>query len=70
MPGAVRASAGLGTSGDEIDVLVAAVAELAEGKPAPVPYNQDKQTGDFFPQTELPGWRGADRELGASCARG
>jgi selenocysteine lyase/cysteine desulfurase len=70
MPGAVRASAGLGTSGDEIDVLVAAVAELAEGKPAPVPYDQDQQTGDFFPRTELPGWRGADRELGASCARG
>jgi selenocysteine lyase/cysteine desulfurase len=70
MPGAVRASAGLGTSGDEIDALVAAVAELAEGKPAPVPYDQDKLTGDFFPRTELPGWRGADRELGASCARG
>ena len=70
MPGAVRASAGLGTSGDEIDVLLAAVAELAEGKPAPVAYNQDTETGDFFPQTERPGWQGADRELGASCARG
>jgi selenocysteine lyase/cysteine desulfurase len=70
MPGAVRASAGLGTSGDEIDALLAAVAELAEGKPAPVPYNQDTETGDFFPQTELAGWQGADRELGASCARG
>ncbi len=70
MPGAVRASGGLGTSGDEIDALLAAVAELAAGKPAPVDYNQDKVTGDFFPYTELPGWRGADRELGASCARG
>jgi selenocysteine lyase/cysteine desulfurase len=70
MPGAVRASAGLGTSGDEIDSLLAAVAELAEGRPAPVPYNQDTETGDFFPQTERPGWQGADRELGASCARG
>ncbi|HEX4220669.1 MAG TPA: aminotransferase class V-fold PLP-dependent enzyme [Acidimicrobiales bacterium] len=70
MPGAVRASAGLGTSGDEIDALVAAAADLAEGRPAPVPYHQDKHTGDFFPQTELPGWRDSDRELGASCARG
>jgi hypothetical protein len=70
MPGAVRASAGLGTSGEEIDGLVAAVTQLAEGRPAPVPYDQDTMTGDFFPRTELPGWRGADRELGASCARG
>jgi selenocysteine lyase/cysteine desulfurase len=70
MPGAVRASCGLGTSGDEIDALLSAVAELAGGKPAPVAYNQDALTGDFFPETELPGWRGAERELGASCARG
>jgi selenocysteine lyase/cysteine desulfurase len=70
MPGAVRASGGLGTSGEEIDALLSAVAELAGGKPVPVPYNQDPLTGDFFPQTELPGWRGAERELGASCARG
>ena len=70
MPGAVRASGGLGTSGDEIEAFLAAVAELAAGKPAPVPYNQDTLTGDYFPQTDLPGWQGAERELGASCARG
>jgi selenocysteine lyase/cysteine desulfurase len=70
MPGAVRASGGLGTSAGEIDALLAAVADLAAGKPAPVPYNQDTGTGDFFPQTELPGWQEVDRELGASCARG
>jgi selenocysteine lyase/cysteine desulfurase len=70
VPGAVRASAGLGTSGEEVDTLVAAVAELAGGLPEPVPYEQDTGTGDYFPVTDLPGWRDAARELGASCARG
>ena len=49
MPGAVRASAGLGTSTDEIDTLLDAVSELAGGHPAPVPYEQDAGTGDYFP---------------------
>ena len=70
VPGAVRASAGLGTSGAEIDSLLAAVADLAGGRPEPVAYRQDAGTGDYFPVTDLPGWRDADRELGASCARG
>jgi len=69
-PGAVRASAGLGTSGDDIDALVAAVGELAAGTPPPVPYEQDPATGDFFPVTDDPGWRDAARELGAACSRG
>lgn len=70
MPGAVRASAGLGTSGPEIDLLLAAVAELAGGIAAPVDYEQDVGTGDYFPVTDIPGWRNAANELGASCARG
>jgi selenocysteine lyase/cysteine desulfurase len=70
VPGAVRASAGLGTSGEEIDALLAAVADLSGGLPAPVAYEQDAGTGDYFPVTDLPGWRDAARELGASCARG
>ena len=70
VPGAVRASAGLGTSGEEIDTLLAAVADLSGGLPAPVAYEQDVGTGDYFPVTDLPGWRDAARELGASCARG
>ena len=41
VPGAVRASAGLGTSGADIEALVAAIAELAGGRPPPVPYEQD-----------------------------
>ena len=70
VPGAVRASAGLGTSGEDMDRLLTAVTELAEGRPEPVPYLQDKGTGDFFPDTDQPGWRDAASELGASCSRG
>jgi selenocysteine lyase/cysteine desulfurase len=70
VPGAVRASAGLGTSGQDIEALLAAVGELAGGKPAPVPYEQDPSTGDYFPVTDHPAWRYAAGELGASCARG
>ena len=70
VPGAVRASAGLGTSGDDVDALLLAVADLAGGRPAPVPYEQDAATGDFFPRTDEPGWRDAASELGAACSRG
>ena len=70
MPGAVRASAGLGTSGADIDALVAAVADLADGKPSPVPYRQVRSTGDFFPVTDQAEWRDAPFEPGAACARG
>ena len=70
IPGAVRASAGLGTSGDDIEALLAAVAELAGGAPPLVPYEQDTATGDFFPVTDEPGWRHAAQELGAACSRG
>ena len=70
VPGAVRASAGLGTSGEDVDALLAAVAELAGGAPPPVPYVQDTATGDYFPVTDEPGWRHAALELGAACSRG
>jgi selenocysteine lyase/cysteine desulfurase len=70
VPGAVRASAGLGTSGRDVDALLAAVADLADGVPAPVPYRQDPSTGDFFPVTDQAGWRDASLEPGAACSRG
>ncbi len=70
VPGAVRASAGLGTSGQDIERLVEAVTELAGGSPPPVHYRQDPSTGDYFPVTDLPGWRDAGTEPGAACARG
>ena len=66
VPGAVRASAGLGTSGPDIERLVEAVTELAGGSPPPVHYRQDPSTGDYFPVTDLPGWRDAGTEPGAA----
>ena len=69
MPGAIRASADLSTSIDDIDHLVAAVAGIASGRPAPVAYHQEPRTGDFHPEDGTAGPRG-DRAVGASCARG
>jgi selenocysteine lyase/cysteine desulfurase len=69
-PGAVRASCGLGTTDDDITTLLAAVAALAAGAPAPVPYHQDPATGDFWPDGDHPGWRAEERPAGAACARG
>jgi selenocysteine lyase/cysteine desulfurase len=70
IPGAVRASAGLSTSTADLDRFVEAVAEIAQGRPAPVPYVQDTHTGDFWPEGTTPGWTSADRAVGAPCARG
>jgi selenocysteine lyase/cysteine desulfurase len=70
IPGAVRASAGVGTSGADIDALLTAVDAIARGSAAPVEYEQDPTTGDFWPLGEVAGWTSADRAAGASCARG
>jgi selenocysteine lyase/cysteine desulfurase len=70
MPGAVRASAGISTTHDEIDRLLAAVTQIASGDEPPVPYEQDLQTGDYWPFTTAPGWSSEDRGIGGSCARG
>ncbi|MGH9011851.1 MAG: aminotransferase class V-fold PLP-dependent enzyme, partial [Acidimicrobiia bacterium] len=70
MPGAVRASGGLSTSLADIERFLAAVADIAGGRPAPVPYVQDPSTGDYWPEGTVPGWTADDRSLGASCARG
>ena len=70
MPGAVRASAGLSTTLDDIDRLLAAVTDIAGGRPAPVDYLQDTHTGDYWPAGDIPGWTASDRLVGASCARG
>lgn len=70
MPGAVRASAGIGTTTADIDRFLAAVAAIAAGEPSPLPYRQDPTTGDYWPEGDIPGWASADRAVGASCARG
>lgn len=70
IPGAVRASAGLGTTLEDISALVAAVGELAAGAEAPVPYHQDPASGDFFPETPVSGWWSATESAGGGCAVG
>lgn len=70
MPGAIRASAGLSTSIDDIDRLVNAVADIASGRRSPVAYHQDPRTGDFHLANGAAVPPDDDRALGASCARG
>jgi selenocysteine lyase/cysteine desulfurase len=70
IPGAVRASCGLGTTEDDLAALLDAVAELAAGAPSPVPYLQDPATGDYFPAGDRPGWSASERPAGSACARG
>jgi selenocysteine lyase/cysteine desulfurase len=69
IPGAVRASAGINTSLADVDRLLGAVADIAAGRPAPVDYEQDPATGDFWPVTDARGWSVGERPGGAACGR-
>jgi selenocysteine lyase/cysteine desulfurase len=69
LPGAVRASAGLGTTAADVVALLDAVAAIAAGMSAPVEYEQDPVSGDFSPVA--PGWwRDEHGAATAGCARG
>ncbi len=70
IPGAVRASCGLGTTMSDVEALLQAVRLVASGDPPPVPYRQDAVTGDFHPETARSGWWTPDRAAGGGCARG
>ena len=70
IPGAVRASAGINTTVEDIDRLLVAVDHIATGGPPPLPYTQDPITGDYWPGGGHEGWDSPGRALGASCARG
>ncbi|MGC8473650.1 MAG: aminotransferase class V-fold PLP-dependent enzyme [Candidatus Dormibacteria bacterium] len=54
VPGAVRASLGLGTTRSEVEYFLSAVAELAARGPR-LDYEVDPRTGDFVP-TLQPNW--------------
>jgi selenocysteine lyase/cysteine desulfurase len=69
VPGAVRVSAGIDTTAADIDRFLEALAGIVSG-PAGVDYEQDPNTGDFWPVTDDRAWSDASRQLGASCARG
>jgi selenocysteine lyase/cysteine desulfurase len=70
MPGAIRASASLSTTRADVARFIDAVAAIAADTPAPVKYDQDPHTGDFWPHTANEPWASEVRRLGASCARG
>ncbi|MBK5222824.1 MAG: aminotransferase class V-fold PLP-dependent enzyme [Acidimicrobiia bacterium] len=69
IPGAVRASASLSTSPEDIDRLISAMTAITSGDPPPVDYHQDPGTGDYWPATDQPGWTAQERGVGAPCAR-
>ena len=68
IPGAVRASAGLGTTLGDVDALLDALSVVVSGTPPPVDYVQDAATGDFFPATTA-GWWAPSSGVGGGCAR-
>ncbi len=49
LPGAVRASAGISSSVEDVDALIEAVAVVTGDEAAPTDYRQDPATGDFAP---------------------
>ncbi len=55
IPGAVRASFGIGTSERDVDAFVTALAELLDRGPR-LEYSQDDQTGDFLPVGDARTW--------------
>ena len=70
MPGAVRASAGINTTEQDVTRLLTAVARIAGGGPPPVPYRQDPRTGDYHPDGDVPGQLARSRAHQAPCPPG
>ncbi len=70
IPGAVRASAGLGTTTQDVDALLDALRVLLSGSPPPVEYVQDTATGDFFPAADEAAWWAPTSGASGGCARG
>ena len=70
MPGAVRASAGLSTSDEDLENLLVAVERIAGGDDSPVAYFQDPRTGDYSPDPDSVPWQAGFRVHGSSCSPG
>jgi selenocysteine lyase/cysteine desulfurase len=69
MPGAIRASAGISTTGQDVTRLLAAVARIASSPP-PIDYRQDPGTGDYYPSGKVPGQPPQPRTHRAPCLPG
>jgi selenocysteine lyase/cysteine desulfurase len=68
LPGAVRASACLSTTVEDIDRLLEAVSTIANGTTAPFDYIQDPVTGDWWPDGFVQMYID-ERQTGGGCAR-
>lgn len=69
MPGAIRVSASLSATDDDVARFAAALASVV-GQPAEAIYEQDPHTGDYHLASGLLPWADRGRSLGAGCARG
>ena len=69
MPGAIRASAGINTTEQDVTRLLAAVARIA-GSPPPIEYRQDPGTGDYHPCGGVSGEPQQPRMYRAPCLPG
>ena len=69
LPGATRASASIATTDAAIDQLLDAVRHIATEEPAPIAYEQDPTTGDFYPSGGDALWAGPPA-LRCGCATG
>ncbi len=70
MPGAVRASAGINITEQDVTRLLRAVARIAGGEPPPVRYRQDPRTGDYQPCGDGPGLPPPSRMRQTPCLPG
>jgi selenocysteine lyase/cysteine desulfurase len=68
MPGAVRVSAGLSTSLEDVDRFLDALEAVSSSKRPPVPYIQDPSSGDFAPDPEAAPWF-APGSMSPACGR-
>ena len=69
MPGAVRASGAVNTTTADVEALLVAVREIAEGREPPVAYHQDTATGDYYPDAAAH-WSIGETTRAAGCAPG
>jgi selenocysteine lyase/cysteine desulfurase len=70
MPGAVRASAGINTTEQDVTRLLTAVARIAGGDQPPIPYLQDPRTGDYHPHGDAAGPLPRNGHHRAPCSPG
>jgi hypothetical protein len=69
-PDAVRASAGINATEQDVTRLLRAVARIADGSQPPIQYRQDPRTGDYHPCGDIPGQLPQSSAHQAPCSSG